>query len=213
MLRQAVSLVYMLVMASRCSAVYWCDVRQAVANGSIPLSSAFRGDSVNVVYLNSDDELSKYHESEDRWTGFLPSIMEATAQAGGFSVVANSSNGPDPGEDFTQWLLRLLAAGETDIIADWTYNTAKRRELGILIPHDFLDVSQTTVIFKPRPAVDSWLERMFNFSKPFHWGLWLMLLAAMCITGVTMWCVERNNWKVSSQESSDFSGKLSTQPM
>ena len=82
MLRQAMSLLYMLVMASRCSAVYWCDVRQAVENGSIPLSHAFRGASVNVLYPNLGDELAKYHESEDRWTGFLPSVMEATAQAG-----------------------------------------------------------------------------------------------------------------------------------
>lgn len=65
----------------------WCDLNNAVRNGSVDVRSAFAGMNISVAYADYGFKgLNRYEESTGEWIGILPSIMSKVAAAGGFQL-------------------------------------------------------------------------------------------------------------------------------
>jgi hypothetical protein len=185
----------------------WCELKTDFADGKLDVRSALAGLNVSIALHDYGTEKSgawsTYDSSTDEWVGFVPDLFSRVAELGKFNLNITQVNHPAT-EDalFNQG---IVIYGHTKI------DTADNRAQGYLVPATFIDQS-LVLVASVSTSEEGLGQVMFDFLKPFERDLWLLFLASVLFSALTMFSLERSPWKPKSsreEECGDFEGKLS----
>lgn len=71
-----------------------CQRKDAVLNGTVSLENALAGLTLNATMVDYQSPLCSYDAASDTWSGFLPQVLQAASQRGGFSWNMKYTTGP-----------------------------------------------------------------------------------------------------------------------
>ena len=96
-----------------------CTPRTDVLNGSTPLVDALHGYTVKVTMLDYNNSLSNYNSATDTWTGLLPSLLDAIAAKGKFTLDRKYALAGGFSGTYTDFLVAEFNQS-TDVVGDFT---------------------------------------------------------------------------------------------
>jgi len=165
----------------------WCDIETAVRSGDLELRNALMGQNVSSIL--EPNMWWVYEIDEDPGVdGHIVQVLEELSRRAGFEwrnhyVV---SDGLTPGEDYTGYA--VWHASKFDILADWFVDSPIRRNVGLVFPYNWIDLS---VILVSRPTLKlQFVSDLFAFLRPFEMELWFMLIFAVIYSALVFWYLE-----------------------
>lgn len=164
----------------------FCDLAQALANGSKELNNVLAGSHLSIA-TGIWDPFYLREEDNGELAGMEALIIEELARTGGFTydfILHNWSS-------VTSWGAALV---ETTPFYDlitfsyWTINLDNTLQ-GAYSPYSLYDLS--LVLASPSAKKETPLEdRLIQFTRPFDWWVWGAIAALTIFTGLLYWILE-----------------------
>jgi hypothetical protein len=165
---------------------------QAVQNGSINISRALDGVTIEVGTALWDEAFLKYDEETGRYSGLEYHMLLELGARMGFQWNFNFYVKPDELE-WTDVLTDMLDKYDLTTYGYWTETPFRARTSGAVSPRVFMDLSYRAVTMQVQKDEPALVKRMFQFLEPFEWQVWLALILLIISTGGLYLLFERQN--------------------
>ena len=177
-----------------------CNRQQELYNGNITLSEALKGLELSVVLTNYTSEGSKpFFTLNSQGTidpsnpGLFAIILDELAERAGFSwrqsygvvlPIDSATDGNKTWSDLLRWEVDMydLSAGK------WDRSISRMKE-EIAFPEGWFDSSMIMINVDSGGSKE--ILNIWSFFLPFQWTVWVLLVVAVIVTGVSYWFLER----------------------
>lgn len=169
----------------------FCELEALRRNGSLALTQSLAGQRISVLYDTRDAEVDVDSLTGEITGGYFVNLMREAARRGDFELLEDVA--PDIPAVFGNWTEYMhWGVDHYDIFSDWWAVTAETLDQDIVFPFGFLDMSKILVVQMPDSGL-SFVDLAFSFLAPFHWSLWITLVAACFFAGIVFLLLERGH--------------------
>jgi hypothetical protein len=186
-----------------------CERQQELYIGNLTLSDALKGLELSVVLTNYTSEGSKpFFTLNSQGTidpanpGLFAIILDELAERAGFSwrqsygvvlPIDPTTDGNKTWSDLLTWEVEVydISAGKWD-------RSIARMQQEISFPEGWFDSSMIMIHVDSGGSKDS--LNIWSFFLPFQWSVWVLLVVAVIVTGVSYWFLERMDTSSDTRE-------------